>query len=53
MNALLALWQKVNSQSDFVVVYDGWEKYLHIVYRGQVAGAELLSAILVWQLWRN
>jgi hypothetical protein len=40
-NALLSLWRDVKTQSSFAVVYESWEKYLHIVYGSQVAGDEL------------
>ncbi|MBI5116238.1 N-6 DNA methylase [Candidatus Poribacteria bacterium] len=41
MNSLLTLWREIKTQSAFVVVYDGWEKYLRIVYGSEVAGDEL------------
>jgi len=40
-NALLTLWQEIKTQSAFMVIYDSWEKYLRIVYGGEVAGDEL------------
>ena len=40
-NALLTLWQKIKGQSSFEVIYNSWEKYLRIVYGGQVADDEL------------
>ncbi|MGQ9627482.1 MAG: N-6 DNA methylase [Anaerolineae bacterium] len=39
--ALFALWQEIKTQSTFAVIYDGWEKYLRIVYGSKVAGDEL------------
>ncbi|MGH7791788.1 MAG: N-6 DNA methylase, partial [Thermodesulfobacteriota bacterium] len=38
---LLNLWEKVKNQSHFQVIYDSWEKYLHIVYGSDVAVDEL------------
>ncbi len=40
-HALLTLWQEIKSKSEFVVIYEGWEKYLRIVYGSEVAGDEL------------
>jgi hypothetical protein len=40
-NALLSLWQEVEDQSAFKVIYNSWKKYLHIVYGSEVAGDEL------------
>ena len=35
---LLNIWQKIKKQNPFSVIYDSWEKYLRIVYGGEVAG---------------
>lgn len=40
-HTLLTLWQEIKSKSEFAVIYDGWEKYLRIVYGSEVAGDEL------------
>ncbi|MDH7500002.1 MAG: N-6 DNA methylase [candidate division NC10 bacterium] len=40
-NALLALWQEIQAQSSFAVMYESWEKYLRIVYGSEVTGDEL------------
>ncbi len=40
-STVLNLWEKVKNKSGFQVVYDGWEKYLRIVYGSDVAGDEL------------
>ncbi len=40
-NALLGLWTDIKTGSAFTVIYDGWEKYLRIVYGSEVAGDEL------------
>ena len=42
-NALLALWRRICTQSEFAVVYDQWEKYLLIVYGSKVAADELFT----------
>ena len=40
-HALSALWQEIEAQSTFAVIYDSWEKYLRIVYGSEVAGDAL------------
>lgn len=40
-SALVNMWKKVKSQSDFAVIYNSWEKYLRIVYGSDVAEDEL------------
>ncbi|MBI4330733.1 MAG: N-6 DNA methylase [Chloroflexi bacterium] len=39
--SLMALWHGLREQGPFVVVYDGWKKYLQIVYGSEVAGEDL------------
>ena len=38
---LLILWKRIITHSNFAVIYEGWEKYLRIVYGSKVAGDEL------------
>jgi SAM-dependent methyltransferase len=38
---LLFLWNSLKSKSEFIVVYESWEKYLRIVYGTSVAEEEL------------
>jgi len=38
---LLFLWNSLKSESEFIVVYESWEKYLRIVYCTLVAEEEL------------
>jgi methylase of polypeptide subunit release factors len=40
-NTLLSLWQEIRAQSAFAVIYNSWQKFLHIVYGSEVAGDEL------------
>jgi len=39
--SLFNLWQEINEQSEFQVIYSSWEKYLRIVYGSDVAVDEL------------
>lgn len=39
--ALLPLWRELRGKSSFSVIYEGWEKYLRIVYGTSVADEEL------------
>ncbi len=56
--ALLTLWQEVKSRSAFAVVFDGWDKYLRVVYGTRVAGDDLfirhtylatLAKLMAWK----
>lgn len=56
--ALLTLWQQIKSRSAFAVVFDGWDKYLRVVYGTQVAGDDLfirhtylatLAKLMAWK----
>ena len=38
---LLSLWKKIETKSNFAVIYESWDKYLKIVYGSKVAGDEL------------
>lgn len=38
---LLSLWQSLKTKSEFTVIYESWEKYLHIVYGTSIAEEEL------------
>ncbi len=40
-NLLAALWQEVESQSVYQVIYSNWEKYLRIVYGSDVSDQQL------------
>ncbi|MDI6760513.1 MAG: N-6 DNA methylase [Candidatus Brocadiaceae bacterium] len=56
---LLTLWQEIKSKSEFAVIYDGWEKYLRIVYGSEVAGDKLfvrhtyLATLAKLMAWRR
>jgi len=56
--ALFTLWKEIKSQGAFAVMFDSWDKYLHIVYGMQVAGDELfirhtylatLAKLMAWK----
>lgn len=38
---LISLWQLIKGESSFTVVYENWQKYLNIVYGGEVGGEDL------------
>jgi methylase of polypeptide subunit release factors len=38
---LLSLWHSLKAKPEFMVVYEGWEKYLRIVYGTSIAEEEL------------
>jgi SAM-dependent methyltransferase len=38
---LLSLWQNLKARPEFAVIYEGWEKYLRIVYGTSIAEEEL------------
>jgi len=38
---LLSLWHSLKAKPEFIVVYEGWEKYLRIVYGTSIAEEEL------------
>ena len=38
---LLSLWQNLKAKPEFTVIYEGWEKYLRIVYGTSIAEEEL------------
>ncbi|MGC8959942.1 MAG: Eco57I restriction-modification methylase domain-containing protein [Chloroflexia bacterium] len=39
--SLMSLWKRLKGQPEFAVVYEAWEKYLHIVYGSALADDEL------------
>lgn len=58
-NALSTLWEEIKAQSTYAVIYESWEKYLHIVYGSKVADDELfirhtyLATLAKLMAWRR